>query len=86
MFNLDTAPLLHPFIGDFIATTRCSDPESPHPYFRPRGISTCDFSVSIEDSGSHVPLNRLVGKLRPPLMPDAAPPVIRFRRSFVPQP
>src|SRR5207247_3968742 len=32
---LDTAPLLHPFIGDFIATTLCSVPESPHPFFRP---------------------------------------------------
>jgi hypothetical protein len=43
--------------------------------------STCGFSVGIGVSGSHVPLNRLFGKLRPPLMPDAAPPVSRFRRS-----
>src|SRR6266481_2994513 len=43
--------------------------------------STCSFSVCIEVSDSHVPLNRLFGKLRPPLMPDAAPPVSRFRRS-----
>src|SRR5271156_3185191 len=44
--------------------------------------STCGFSVSIGVSGSQVPLNRLFGKLRPPLMPDAAPPVNRFRRSY----
>jgi hypothetical protein len=43
--------------------------------------STCGFSVSIGASGSRVPLHRLFGKLRPPLMPDAAPPVNRFRRS-----
>jgi hypothetical protein len=82
---LDTAPSLHPFIGDFPATTRCSAPESPLPYSRPRGSATCGFSVGIGVSGSHVPLNRLFGKLRPPLMPDATPPVIRFRRSLVPQ-
>src|SRR5215472_8748981 len=79
---LDTAPSLHPFIEDFSATTRCSAPESPHPYSRPCGSATCDFSVRIGVSGSHVPLNRLFGKLRPPLMPDAAPPVNRFRRSL----
>src|ERR1700682_2450021 len=60
-----TQPLRsHPFVGDFIATTG-SAPESPLPYSRPRGSSTCGFSVSIEVSGSYVPLNRLIGKLRP---------------------
>ena len=49
---------------------------------RPRGATTCGLAVSIEDSGFHVPLIRLVRKLRPPLMPDAAPPVNRFRRSL----
>ena len=70
---------------DFPATTRCSAPESPQPSSRSCGSATRDFSVRIGISGSHVPLNRLIGKLRPPLMPDATPPVIRFRRSFVPQ-
>src|SRR6516162_7195862 len=79
----DTAPLLHPFVGDFPARTRCSAPESPHPYSRPRVSCTCGFSVSIGVSGSHVPFNRLLGKLRPPLTPDATPPVNRFRRSLV---
>src|SRR5215467_14739974 len=55
-------------------TTRCSAPESPHPYSHPRVSCTCGFSVGIEVSGSHVPFNRLFGKLRPPFMPDAAPP------------
>jgi len=55
-----TAPSLHPFIQDFIATTSCSAPEIPHPYSRPRGSSTCGFSVSIGISGSHVPFNRLM--------------------------
>src|SRR5215471_13288266 len=82
---LATAPSLHLFLGDFFATTRCSAPESPHPYSHPRVSCTCGFSVGIEVSGSHVPFNRLFGKLRPPFMPDAAPPVNRFRRSLVPQ-
>jgi len=47
--------------------------------------STCGFSVSIGASGSHVPLNRLFGKLRPPLLPDAAPPVNRFSSELLPQ-
>src|SRR5262245_53804437 len=46
-----TAPWLHPFIEDFIATTGCSVPETPHPYSRPRGSSTCDFFVNIGISG-----------------------------------
>src|SRR5215469_883520 len=79
---LDRTPSLQPFVGDFLATTRCSAPESAPPYSRPRGSATCDFSVCIAVSGSHVPLNRLFGKLRPPLMPDATPPVNRFRRSL----
>src|SRR5215469_15535425 len=57
---LDTASWLHPFMGDFLATTRCSAPAIAHPYSRPRGISTCGFSVSIAIAGSHVPLNRLM--------------------------
>src|SRR5438309_7867259 len=82
---LDIAPSLHPFVGDFSATTRCSAPESPLPYSRPCGSATRGFSVRIGVSGSHVPLNRLFGKLRPPLMPDATSPVNRFRRSLIPQ-
>src|SRR5262249_11811796 len=46
-----TAPWLHPFIEDFVATTGCSVPETPHPYSRPRGSSTCDFFVNIGISG-----------------------------------
>src|ERR1035437_7615663 len=34
-------------------------PWSPLPYSRPRGSSTCGFSVPIGVPGSHVPLNRL---------------------------
>ena len=37
------------------------------PYFRPCGSSICGFSVCIAVPGSHVPLNRLLCKLRPPL-------------------
>jgi hypothetical protein len=47
-------------MGDFIADTRCPVPAITHPYSRPRGVSTCDFSVSIVIAGSHVPLIRLM--------------------------
>src|SRR5215470_3831972 len=58
----------------FITTTRQSAPETPHPYSRPRGSSTCSFSVNIEISGSHVPFNRLMASsghlsCRTPLRP-----------------
>jgi hypothetical protein len=43
------------------------------------------FSTIPNRKTSHVPPSRLIGKLRPPLMPDATPPVNRFRRNFCPQ-
>ena len=52
-----------------------------HRYF-PFVGRTYRFSLSIHLKTSHVPSNRLLGKLRPPLMPDAASPVNRFRRSL----
>ena len=41
----------------------------------PGAYQAASAEESIGVSGSHVPFNRLFGKLRPPLMPDAAPPV-----------
>ena len=55
-------------------------PWAPLPYSRPRGSSTCGFSVRIGVPGSHVPLNRL-WQAQATLMPDAAPSVNRLRRS-----
>src|SRR5262249_10994812 len=71
-----TAPWLRPFMEDFIATAGCSAPEAPHSYARPRGSSTCGFSVNIGISGSHVPFNRLMASsghlsCRMPLRPQA---------------
>jgi len=59
-----------------------SRPGTPHPYFRPRGSATCGFSVCIGVSGFPRSVQLPHGKLRPPLMPDAAPPVSRYRRSY----
>src|SRR5262245_31188772 len=58
----------------FITTTTQSAPETPHPYSRPRGSSTCSFSVNIGISGSHVPFNCLMASsghlsCRTPLRP-----------------
>jgi hypothetical protein len=47
-------------------------PWAPLPYSRPRGSSTCGFSVPIGVPGSHVPLDRL-WQAQATLMPDAAP-------------
>src|SRR5664280_950206 len=46
-------------------------PWSPLPYSRPRGSSTCGFSVRIGVPGSHVPLNR-PRQAQATSMPDAA--------------
>ena len=35
--SMTQPPSLHPLIRDFIATTRCSASETPHPYSRPHG-------------------------------------------------
>jgi hypothetical protein len=54
----DTAPSLHSHYRSFITTTSSPAPEASHPYSRPRGVSTCGFSVNIKVSGSHsVPLH-----------------------------
>jgi hypothetical protein len=56
-------------------------PWAPLPYSHPRGSSTCGFSVRIGVPGSHVPLNRLLRKLRPPECRMPLRSVNRHRRS-----
>src|ERR1022692_4452488 len=56
-------------------------PWSPLPYSRPHGSSTCGFSVCIGVPGSHVPLDRLLRKLRPPECRMPLRSVNRHRRS-----
>jgi hypothetical protein len=51
-----------PPIAGWLIESRLPDttPWPPLPYSRPRGSSTCGFSVRIGAPGSHVPLNRLL--------------------------
>jgi len=55
-------------------------------YDRKRGPDRCLITLDHREPGdstlASVPPNRLVGKLRPPLIPDAAPHVNRFRQSL----
>ena len=56
-------------------------PWAPLPYSRPRGSSTCGFSVRIGVPGSHVPNTRLT-RAQATYMPDTVPLVYRFRRNL----
>jgi hypothetical protein len=51
-------------------------PLPPHLYFRPRGVTACDFSITIGGEGSHVPYQSLC-EVHAAFMPVTAWSVIR---------